>query len=427
MRHITGIVLLVATCTAFGSSQQQRTAKSKPPRGIVTGTVYCGDSNSPARLAQVSLLPANRQTDGQLFMAQSDLDGRFAIGRLPEGAYYVSVKYTGYLDPFPRAKAGDLAGLSTEERRQLEAQAITVSISAQQAATVAVRLDRAAVVEGTVSYDDGSPDIGLRMDIRPKSKSGSETNSQTTDDLFALTTALSDAFERVTDDHGHFRALGLAPGDYLVSTTLSTASGTAPPGSSSLELVKSTSSGGLVFYYGDTPRASEAKTIKITAGESDSDADITIPLRKLHSIRGQIVLKRTGQPPQMASLRLLYADTREFARMAVAINGEFELDYVPEGSYILQAAASTDSAPAADQDEGDGTIAGSLGVFITTGDFDFRPQLNIDQFAYSETPLDVHGELTGIAFEVQDPPAKKSNAASPTVSISNVTVGPSQQ
>ena len=318
MRHIAGIVLLIATCTAFGSSQQ-RAAKSKPPRGSVTGTVYCGDSNSPARLAQVSLLPANRQAEGQLFMAQSDLDGRFALGKLPEGTYYVSVKYSGYLDPFPRTKAGDLAGLSAEERKQLEAQAITVSISAQQASTVAVRLDRAAVVEGTVSYDDGSPAIGLHINIRLKSKSGSETKPQTSDDLYALTTALSDAFERVTDDHGHFRALGLAPGEYLVSTTLSTASGMAPPGSSSLELVKNTSSGGLVFYYGDTPRASEAKTIKIAGGESNTEADITIPLRKLHSIRGQIVLKRTGQPPPMASLRLLYADTREFARMAVGV------------------------------------------------------------------------------------------------------------
>ena len=425
MRSLTAIVLLAAACVASGSAQQHA-AKPHPPRGAVTGTIYCGDTNAPARLAQLSLLSAAHQQNNQVFMAQSDLEGRFAIGRLPEGTYYVSVKYAGYLDPFPLAKARDLGGLSPDERKQFEAQAITVSISAQQASTVAVRLDRAAVLEGTVSYDDGSPAIGLHMNIRTRTKTGPETKTQSSDDLYALTNALTDAFARVTDDHGHFRAVGLAPGEYLVSTTLSTASGTAPPGNSEIELYKSTSSGGLVIYYGDTARASEAKIIKIAGGESNTDADITIPLRKLHTIHGQIILKRTGQPPPRAALRLLYADTREFARMAVAVNGDFELNYVPEGSYILQAQASAEPAPPAEDDDGNGSLAGNLGVFVETGDFDFAPHVQIDESASSEIPLDVHGELAGIAIEVQDPPAKKSNTASSPTSI-QITAAPPQQ
>ncbi|MGA2249628.1 hypothetical protein [Terracidiphilus sp.] len=427
MRHIAGIVLFAVAYTASGSSQQQHATKSQPPRGAVTGTIYCGDSNAPARLAQLSLLPANRQQGDQVFMAQSDLDGRFAIGRLPEGTYYVSVKYAGYLDTFPLAKSSDLAGLNADERKQFEAQALTVSISAQQASTIAVHLDRAAVLEGTVLYDDGSPAIGLHMNIRPKPRPGAvTTKSKAADDLFGLTIVLNDAFARVTDDHGHFRAVGLAPGEYLVSTTLSTASGTAPPDSPEIELVKSTPSGGLVMYYGDTARASEAKTIKIAGGESNAEADITIPLSKLHSVHGRVILKRTGQPPPTAALRLLYADTREFARMAVAVNGEFELNYIPEGSYILQAQASADPAPANEED-GNGTISGSFGVFIETGDFDFAPHVSIDESASSEIPIDVHGELTGIALEVPDAPAKKSGATASSVSIPTVTVGPPQQ
>jgi hypothetical protein len=426
MRSLTAIVLLAATCVASGSAQQHA-AKPHPPRGTVTGTIYCGDTNAPARLAQLSLLSASHQQNNQAFMAQSDLDGRFAVGRLPEGTYYVSVKYAGYLDPFPLAKARDLGGLNPDERKQFGAQAITVSISAQQASTIAVRLDRAAVLEGTVSYDDGSPAIGLHMNIRTRPKPGSEAKPPTADGLYAVTVALNEAFARITDDHGHFRAVGLAPGEYLVSTTLSTASGTAPPGNSEIEIYKSTSSGGLVIYYGDTARASEAKIIKIAGGESNTDADITIPLRKLHTIHGQIILKRTGQPPPRAVLRLLYADTREFARMAVAINGEFELNYVPEGSYILQAQASAEPAPPAEDDDGNGSLAGNFGVFLETGNFDFAPRVQINESASSEVPIDVHGELAGISLEVPDPPAKKSNAVSSPVSIPTVIVNPPQQ
>ena len=91
----------------------------------------------------------------------------------------------------------------------------------------------------------------------------------------------------------------------------------------------------------------------------------------------------------------------------------------------MQAAASGDKPPAADED--DGTIAGSFGVFIATGEFDFTPQLNIDQSSSSEIPLDVHGELTGIAIEVPDAPAKKSGATASSVSITTVTVGQPQQ
>ncbi|WP_058189018.1 MSCRAMM family protein [Terracidiphilus gabretensis] len=414
MRLIPGIVLFAIACTASSSSQEQRAAKSRPPRGVITGTIYCADTNTPARLAHVTLLPATNQS-GQTFMAQSDLEGRFAIGRVPEGTYYVSAKLDGYLDPFPRPGARGLNGMSSDEKKQLDAQAIRVSVAADQTASIAVRLERAAVMEGTVLYDDGSPAIGLQITIHPKQD---QVEKKVPEEGVAILMAMTEAFQRVTDDHGHFRALGLAPGEYLVSTMVSTASGAAPPANPIADAVKFSQSGGLTIYYGDTPRKSNAKPVKIEGGESVPGIDITIPLSKLHSIQGQVLLKRTGQPPAMASLQLLYADSHEFARTAVAVNGEFALDYVPEGSYILQASASTDPVPAMDQDTGDLVVSGSLGFFVATGDFDIPS--NFKQDSSAETPLDVHGEVAAVTIYVPDPAAKKPATASmpyPTVSV----------
>ncbi len=419
MRPLAGIAFLAALCSPSAHALQHA-PKPQLPRGIVTGTISCADTNSPARLARIALLPADSQS-GQTFIVQSDLEGRFAIGRVPEGVYYVSVTFNGYLDPFSRFAARDLKGISPEEKKQLDAQAIRVSVAADQAASIAVRLERAAVMEGTVLYDDGSPAIGLQIAIRPQQD---QADKKTPEEAVGILMAMTEALQRITDDHGHFRALGLAPGKYLVSTMVSTASAAAPSANPVTDAVKFSPQGALVIYYGDTTRKSTAKPVKIEGGESVPGIDITIPLSKLHSIHGQVLLKRTGQPPAMASLQLLYADSREFARTAVAINGEFALDYVPEGSYILQAAASADPVPAVDQENGDLVVSGSLGFFVSAGDFDSTSSFKQDSSA--ETPLDVHGEVAEVTLYVPDPAAKKPGVPSSAAFFPGITVGPPQ-
>ncbi len=59
-------------------------AKPKGPAGTVTGTVYCADTNAPARLAQVTLIAQRGDKTGGLpNVATVDLDGHFAISKVP--------------------------------------------------------------------------------------------------------------------------------------------------------------------------------------------------------------------------------------------------------------------------------------------------------------------------------------------------------
>ena len=405
MRQIAGIALFATVCAAHCSAQQPKSPKAQIARGAVAGTIYCADTNAPARLVRVSLIPTSRQPNGQLFMAQSDLEGRFAVGRVPEGTYYVFVQYGGYLDTFPDVWASDLARMSTEERKQVDARAVTVSVTAQQTSTTSVRLERAAVLEGTVLYDDGSPAVGLTITIRskPGPRSNSDTKKPAGDDPYTVLSAV--------DDRGHYRSVGLAPGEYLVSTMLSTASEAAPPSNDVVDPLRYSAVAGVTVYYGDATRASDAKTVKITGGETLSGTDITIPLSKLHSIRGQVVQKSTGQPPPSASLRLLYADTGEPARVALAPNGEIDLSYVPEGSYILQAMVSTQPSSSQGLDErGVEIFAVASGLVSSQLQSDYASKFQ--QYASSEAPLDVHGEVTGIVIEAPDGLTPKNNTAS---------------
>jgi hypothetical protein len=160
---------------------------------------------------------------------------------------------------------------------------------------------------------------------------------------------------------------------------------------------------------GGGQRASKAETIKVTAGGASRDADITIPLSRLHTIRGQVLRKSTNQPPRAATVRLLYADTREPARTMVAPNGEFEFHYVSEGSFILHAASSPELLPQVDSGDGDDS-----GFGFPTGRFSLSLQPSDDvSDSGEEMPLVVTGDMDGVSISVPDPPPSNQNAPSP--------------
>jgi hypothetical protein len=166
--------------------------------------------------------------------------------------------------------------------------------------------------------------------------------------------------------------------------------------------------GSMDIYVGGGQRAGHAETIKVTSGGASKDADIAIPLSRLHTIRGQVLLKSTNQPPWSATVRLLYADTREPARSVIAPNGEFELHDVPEDSFILRAVASP--APTNGDDSGSQPPMGRFSLAVgPTGDA---------SDAGAEIPLAVTSDMDGVSISVPDP--KPNNQSTP-----NSGAGPS--
>ncbi len=376
--------------------------KVKPPQGIVTGTAYCSDTDQPARLAQILLVPLSASSLSERQVATTDLEGRFAARHIPEGTYYVSAVLPGYVNSLA-GMIERLKSMTPEERKAFDALQTTITISATQAAKTTLRLERGAEIDGTVLYDDGSPGISLQMNVKPKISSKADTAEDASDSLESYMEANS----RTTDDHGRFRIVGLPPGEYLVSATVPTLS--ADPVSQNLlvEMIQSSPFGGLLVYAGGSLRASEAKLIKVGPGEVSGAADITIPLGSLHSIHGSVILKSTGQLPPAAGLQLLYADNQEIARTSIAADGEFDMPYVPEGNYILRAVASSEPIPALGQDDdGDelGAFSGGIGIFV--------PASGMKLHEGAEIPLLVKGDINNVTISVPDPQPIKKPAAS---------------
>ncbi len=157
---------------AVSSGSQPTTEKLKPSRGVISGTVYCADTNLPARLAQIVLMPTGAQAFGIQNLTTTDLDGRFVLPKVSEGRYYIAAILTGYLNPLDDMSESRLKAMSPEARKEFDAHVTTVAVSAKQAAEVSLRLERGAEIDGTVLYDDGSPAIGLQVELKPKTHAG---------------------------------------------------------------------------------------------------------------------------------------------------------------------------------------------------------------------------------------------------------------
>ena len=324
--------LLLPFLTIAATAQSNPSARHAT--GTVTGHVYCADTNAPARMARVRLESAkessgnNPQSSSDLpvgGIVQTALDGSFIIPDVPPGAYYVIATLNGYLSPQPRPENDDEA-LPPAPAGKPPVAALKITVQADQAASIDIRLERGAAVSGTVRFDDGSPAVGVH--VGPVHIARSETKSSYSDDFGVQG-------DVVTNDLGRYRISGMQGGRYAVEALLSHVD-LVPRGnrdSPFSDMMRSV----LVVYSGDATRKSAAVSFTLSPGEERTGEDITIPLSKLHTISGVVTAARDGHPINAGNLALMSPEDKELVADAeIASDGTFQIEAVPEGSYILR-------------------------------------------------------------------------------------------
>jgi hypothetical protein len=112
----------------------QPPAKRKAPTGTLTCTVYCADTNLPARLAAIYLVQISENSFGTQSAGISDLEGRFAVSHVREGNYYIVAVLPGYLNLLSSLTKSHLDAMTADERKTLLSQVPSITISADQPA-----------------------------------------------------------------------------------------------------------------------------------------------------------------------------------------------------------------------------------------------------------------------------------------------------
>jgi hypothetical protein len=371
--------LLLAGCNNFQHKKPDAT------KGVVTGIVLCADTGKPARFATVTLTgapkPGEKSDDENPLPASettiTDLDGRFRLEAVQPGRYYAFATLEGYLDPVMGLDPAHIISLSSDRERhqysidQWKDHLTEVTVAVHKAAEISISIERAAEISGTVTYDDGTPAIGMHFQLFRKTEKGEMTSvGLPLLDTWAIRTA--------SDGHGRFSLSNLSAGEYAICALMPAESQEAAPR----------------VCLGNTFRKKDAKTIKVQAGEAANGADIEIPLSGLHTVSGSVTALADGHPLNQAVLRVLFADDREPVRETRLLqDGSFSFEYIPEGKYILQVSGAMDAAEKTPEPP-------------TPGPDTSKPAPEI-RYADKEIPLTVVDDMSDVTVALSPPAPEK--------------------
>jgi hypothetical protein len=386
------VCLLAAGC-------ENKPKKPDATKGAVAGIVLCADTGKPARFATVTLSAAskaNAKTDASKAdentdqgnplpateSAVTDLNGRFRMEAVEPGRYYAFATQEGYLDPLSGLDFARLDKLGTDKERNQDAidqwkdHLVELTATVHKTTEVSLVMERAAEIGGTVTFDDGSPAIGMHFQLlRKTEKSG----------LTEVGLALFDGWSTraVSDSHGHFSVTNLPAGEYAVCALM--------PSDSQDSAAR--------VCLGNTFRKKDAATVKVEAGEMAGGADIVIPLSGLHTVAGTVTALADGHALGRGTVRLLYADDREKARETSLLDdGSFSLQYVAEGKYILAVSGAQDAEQKAAEPGADNSQAAAA-----------KPA-PAGRYADKEIPLTVLSDMDDLQIPLAAPTPDKSQS-----------------
>ena len=431
-RGVYAVALSVGILLPAGlAAQNDAGEKQGPEKGVLAGHVVFADTRMPARLAQVmlvKLVPAGAKTlsadeaarmplkklvggCGLDCITTTGLDGRFEMPEVPAGRYVVLAGQNGAVNPLARLDLGVLnaAGateVSEDQIKPVQEDVTVVTVEAGKAADVVVSIRHGAALSGTLSYDDGSPAVGVRVHLLSRTKAGEFAEPN----LLSLGGASSNAtlMGYVTDDQGRFRIAGLPPGQYALRAEVPLdvvknltknlkgilTMGMAAPGmTNSAAAFGSMMGDGLSVYSGSVLRKKDLKPLELAEDEQRTGADITIPLEGMHTVAVRVVDAATGHGLGTGRVLLLDAEGKETLRAGfVDEEGNCAFEYVPEGAYTVRAANVMDTS--------------QMGKMLDPG---FDPKKAV-RYASTETRVQVSGDVSGLLLQVSRAEEKSKEA-----------------
>jgi hypothetical protein len=162
---------------------------------------------------------------------------------------------------------------------------------------------------------------------------------------FALMALNGGGMMGFTDDQGHFRIAGLAPGDYLIQVIVQTSSKISMQ-SGVMNMHATGQASPLVIFAPAAFHKSDAKAVTLHTSEDRGDGEVTIRLAGLRSVSGKVTSAEDHHGVNTGTVKLEDTADKDFSRTAgVGANGEFTVTFVPPGTYNLTVSEAADTEP----------------------------------------------------------------------------------
>jgi len=355
MTRVVRFLLLAAMALSVESAQPSAQATAS-----LSGRVVSDDAAAtPVARAIVTVYGAALVQNRS---AVTDERGEFTIAGLPPGRFTVTASKASFLTTGYGAKRPGRPGTP-----------MTVAAS-EQLSGIVLRLARTAVISGSVRDEKGAPVQGAVVSAGRIAAAGDTPEEATT---------------AVSDDHGAYRVVGLAPGEYFVAATgpiaaglYSSSQGIGVRSAEEVDAILSALARGqrrdfagtrssaaapsrpgytyaAVFYPG-TPFPEDAARLTLATGDELRGIDLVTRLVRTSRIEG-IALSSDGTPLSSALIRLSRGAEGlprligwfSFGSSAeTSADGRFSLLRVEPGQYTLTA-RKTAFVPVQDEFTGD--------------------------------------------------------------------------
>jgi hypothetical protein len=314
---------LTSSTTAQITTPQQTDdalARTVRTQSTVRGRVIYDDTRRPLRRGQVTIYDPAAKSNTRHFIAWTDGRGEFQIKDVPAGKYFVVVTAPGIIS----------SGIDDSDK----AQRASVTVDGAPRPDVVVRVKRGGAISGKVTYADGDPALNASIKILSKKDGkwppvpvyvGRGSNDRV-----------------VTDERGAYRVSGLAPGEYLVGAAeekwgIELYARDDPDGSTLLNRALL-----IPTYYDGAANLTDATVLTIRAGSEETNINITLADRPVHSISGLVTLKGDNHPITRARISLKrrgedlpYASDLEEPVTNTDVQGRFTFDEVQDGTYTI--------------------------------------------------------------------------------------------
>lgn len=306
--------LFAAPNVLFAQAQapaaQPGAAPGKPAApASVTGRVLRKDG-APLPKATVSLLPEARGAEVRAVRVNSS--GVFEFAEVAPGRYRLAAERNGFV----RQTYGQRGG----------GPGVTLDIQPGQRLTdIELRLERAGVISGNVTDEDGEPVEGVQV--------------------FAQRVRfVAGGFQRInnartarTDDLGNYRLPSLAPGYYFVRAA-GRAEGSVSIGGPPAAISYAPT------YFPGVPTRDEAQKVQVRAGAESPRIDLRVRTAATYTISGIIVDATAGTSPRRYSFGFSSGGGTAL-RSTDRNDGTFELRGIEPGEYTILGVVNPESGP----------------------------------------------------------------------------------
>jgi hypothetical protein len=343
-------LVLVSASSLFGQEIETVVEKVQPvpANSTIRGRVFYLDSGRPVRRTSV-LFVSSGNSAGPNLSALTDNEGYFQVAKVKAGKYFALVNAPGVVSPLafidPRRSPREFFDESTIGFDP-------ILVNGVDDIDVNIPVRRGGAISGRVTYADGDPAVGVRVEILRRVGSDLVPVLSSFAVFGSVTNNAAGVYQ--TDDRGYFRYAGLPAGQFTirVNENVDHTEKAKRQYSDPDDNIFGTSSF-LTVYYPDISDPAQAQTVDIELGQEHPEINILIPDRALRKLEGKVVSGKEGAPLKNVRLYLKRKGERAGRSFPGGANkqqdttsdekGIWRFEQLPPGTYEIAAEPPSES------------------------------------------------------------------------------------